>query len=109
MSWVRICAVDRLEPDRGVAALLAGGRQVALFRLSGTDEVFAIDNIDPFSNAAVMSRGLVGDRGGVAKVSSPIYKQSFALRTGGCLDDPAVSVATFEVQIREGHVEVNVP
>ena len=36
----------------------------------------------------MISRGIVGDRGGVPKIASPIFKQSFDLRTGQCLDDP---------------------
>ena len=48
-----------------------GDVQVALFRAhEGT--IHAIDNIDPFSGAAVLSRGIVGDRAGVATVASPV-------------------------------------
>jgi nitrite reductase (NADH) small subunit len=108
VSWTPVCAFDHLQPDRGAAAMV-DGRLVALFRLSGTDEVFAVDNEDPFSGAAVIARGLVGDRGGVTKVTSPMYKQSFDLRTGRCLDDPTVAVATYEVRVRDGWVEVRSP
>ena len=81
------CAYDHLIPCRGVGVLLPDGAQAALFRLDdGT--VHAVGNIDPFSGAAVMSRGIVGDRGGRATVQSPI-KQAFALDDGTCLDDPA--------------------
>ena len=37
------------------------GEQVALFLLDD-DALYAVGNIDPFGRAAVMSRGLVGDR-----------------------------------------------
>ena len=40
------------------------------------------------------------------KISSPIYKQSFDLRTGQCLDDPAVAVAVYRVRLRGDDVEV---
>ena len=68
--------------------------------------MFAISNYDPFSKAFVLSRGVVGSRGDRLKVASPIYKQSFDLRTGACLDDPEVSVRTFAVRIVEGIVQV---
>ena len=58
-------------------------------------------NFDPFSKAFVLSRGIVGDRAGVPKVASPIFKQSFDLRTGRCLDDPAVAVRVYPVRLRE--------
>jgi len=38
-----------------------------------------------------------------------VYKQSFDLATGECLDDPAVSVPTFEVRVLDGHVQVALP
>ena len=101
---VTICTVDRLTPDRGVVALV-DGEQVAVFLL-GTGELFAIANRDPFSGADVLARGIVGDAGGVPFVASPVYKQRFDLRTGQCLDDPDVSVATWPVRKSGGVVEV---
>jgi nitrite reductase (NADH) small subunit len=103
--WVDVCALDDLVVDRGVAVLVEG-RQVALFRVAPGDRVFALSNFDPFSSAYVLSRGLVGSRGDVAKVSSPMYKQSFDLRTGVCLDEPTVVVEVFEVACRDGRIEV---
>jgi nitrite reductase (NADH) small subunit len=107
-GWVRVCALDRLTPNRGVAALV-DGQQVAVFRLPG-DEVRAIGNLDPFSHAHVLSRGVVGDAGGIPKVASPVYKQSFDLRTGQCLDEPDVAVPTYPVRVDDdGSVLVAVP
>jgi len=103
--WVDVCAFDDLLPDRG-ACVLVGSTQVALFRLSGQDRVYALSNYDPFSDAYVLSRGIVGSRGDIPKVASPIYKQSFDLRTGQCLDDPAVGVAVFPVNVSAGRVRV---
>ena len=72
---IAVCPVGRLIPGRGVAALLPDGRQVAVYRLDD-DVVHALCNIDPVARAAVMSRGLVGDRAGVPAVISPIGKQA---------------------------------
>jgi nitrite reductase (NADH) small subunit len=103
--WEDVCGVDELLPATGVCALVAG-RQVALVRTAVPDAVYAIANFDPFSKAFVLSRGIVGDRGGVPKIASPIYKQSFELRTGQCLDDPQVRVPTFEVRVERGRILV---
>jgi nitrite reductase (NADH) small subunit len=54
----------------------------------------------------VLSRGIVGDKDGVPKIASPIYKQSFDLRSGVCLDDPSVSIAVFAVRVRDGRIEL---
>ena len=101
--WTYACALDEIAPATAVCALVRGA-QVALVRVG--DEVFGLDNFDPFSQAFVLSRGIVGDRQGVPKIASPVYKQSFALRTGQCLDDPAVRVGVWEVRVHQGRVEV---
>lgn len=106
-SWVPVCRYDDLLPDRGAAALL-GDQQVALFR-TATGELHAIGNIDPFTGAAVLSRGIVGSRGDIPTVASPLHKQVFDLRTGWCLDDSGdarVSVPTYDARVRRGIVEV---
>ncbi|NIH82366.1 nitrite reductase small subunit NirD [Amycolatopsis viridis] len=100
---VEICPVDRLVPGRGVAALLPGGRQVAIFR-TATGEVHALSNMDPFTRAAVLSRGIVGDVRGVPHVASPMLKHRFELATGYCLDDETVAVRTYPVRVVEGVV-----
>ena len=103
-DWVRICDYEAIYPDTGVCALV-DGRQVAVFRLSdGT--LHAISNHDPFSGANVLSRGIVGDRGGDPKIASPIYKHTFNLRTGACYEDGAVRLDVYRVRRRRGVVEV---
>jgi nitrite reductase (NADH) small subunit len=81
--------------------------QVALFR-THDGAVYALDNRDPFSGASVLSRGIVGSRGDVPTVASPMYKQAFDLRTGACLDDGAVTIATYPVRVVDGQVQVSV-
>jgi nitrite reductase (NADH) small subunit len=102
--WTAVCALDQLLPERGVAALVEQA-QLAVFRCSD-DTVYVIDNRDPFTGVQVLSRGIVGTRGDAATVASPLHKQVFDLRTGACLDDPEVSVATYPVRVRDGVIEV---
>jgi nitrite reductase (NADH) small subunit len=104
-SWTAACAYDYLIPGRGVGVLLDDGSQVALFRLDD-GSLHAVGNLDPFSGAAVISRGIVGDRAGRAAVQSPIGKQAFALHDGRCLDDPAVGVAVYATRLVDGIVQV---
>src|SRR3954463_4395557 len=93
-AWVDVCALEDIVPETGVCALV-GARQIALVRTGG--ELYAIDNFDPFAKAFVLSRGIVGDKGGVPKIASPIFKHNFDLRSGQCLDDPAVRIRTHAV------------
>lgn len=107
-TWTAVCDAEFVLPAYGVAALLPGGEQVAVFRTE--DDVFyALSNVDPCSGAAVLSRGIVGDAGGVPVVASPIYKERFDLRTGECLDDESVCVATYPVRVTGGVVYVGLP
>jgi nitrite reductase (NADH) small subunit len=103
-TWVAVCSLDRLTPDRGVAALI-GSRAVAIFRL-GDGSLYCIDNVDPVSGASILSRGLVGDADSTPTVASPMYKQRFDLRSGHCLDRDDVSVAVHEIRLAGGTVEV---
>ncbi len=105
--WTVVCRYDDIIPERGVAALVDGA-PVAVFR-THDGALYALSNVDPFSSASVLSRGIVGDRGGRATVASPIYKQVFELATGVCLDAPDVSVPTYPVRVGNGMVEVCPP
>lgn len=106
--WVRACRVDALVPGRGVAVLLPGGEQGALFLLA-SGMVYAVSNLDPYAGAAVMSRGLTGDRAGEPTVASPLLKQVFSLRTGEALDDPTTRLPTYAVRVAHGVVLLGVP
>ncbi|HLH99669.1 MAG TPA: nitrite reductase small subunit NirD [Acidimicrobiales bacterium] len=106
VRWADVCPLAVLEPDRGVAVMV-GGRQVAVFRLSAPgSELRAVDHRDPVSGANVLARGLVGSAGTVVYVASPMHKQRYDLDTGRCLDDPTLAVDVWPVRVRDGRVEV---
>ncbi|TRW95888.1 nitrite reductase small subunit NirD [Candidatus Methylobacter oryzae] len=114
-KWISVCQVDDLQPNSGVCALLEG-EQVAIFWmpvLSGTEvpefdaKVYAVGNYDPFGNANVLSRGLIGDIGGQPVVASPLYKQHFNLQTGVCLEDETVKIPVYAIRIDNGSVQVD--
>ncbi|WP_183100025.1 nitrite reductase small subunit NirD [Nocardioides pelophilus] len=114
-TYVAVCRLDRIEREGGVTALV-GGEAVAIFR-TFDDHVYALSNYDPFSKASVLARGIVGTKAVstgdgeevVPFVASPMFKQAFDLRSGRCLDDPdnpEVAVATYDVRVVDGGVEV---
>ena len=73
-DWTAACGMEHLQRTRGVAVLLPDNSQVALFRLAD-DSLRAVGNIDPIGRAAVLSRGIVGDRNGFPVVHSPLTEQ----------------------------------
>lgn len=106
-DWVRACPVELLLPGRGAAVLLPEDAQAAVFLLP-SGMLYAVDNLDPYAGAAVMSRGLTGDRDGEPTVASPLLKQRFSLRTGEALDDPGIRLSTYAVRVLGGTVLVGV-
>jgi nitrite reductase (NADH) small subunit len=106
-TWTTVCRLDAVQPERGVAVLL-GAEQVAVFR-TFDGGLFALSNVDPFSGAPVLSRGIVGDRDGEPTVASPMHKQVFSLVTGVCLDAPETRVRTFAVRASDGYVQLELP
>ena len=105
-QWMTICQLDKILPNM-VSCTIFSRILVFVFKLTERKDVYAIDNYDPFSKAYVLSRGIVGDKTGIPKVASPIYKQNFSLLTGECLDDPTVKLSTFIVRVIDGQVQVS--
>ncbi|WP_244850056.1 nitrite reductase small subunit NirD [Caballeronia sp. SL2Y3] len=103
-DWTAVCELDDIVPDTGVCALI-NGAQVAVFHVAAdANTVYAIDNVDPHSQAAVLSRGIVGSLGERIVVASPLYKQHFDLRTGECLEAPERSVNAYRARVAGGKV-----
>ena len=107
-TYTQVCRVEDIDVEGGVAGLV-DGEAVAIVR-THDGNVYAISNYDPFSNASVLSRGIVGSRstaeGDVPFVASPMHKQAFDLRTGQCLDDADVRIPTYDVHVLDGYVLV---
>lgn len=105
-KWIDVCSSDDLQPDSGICALVEN-KQVAIFYMPKDEAIFAINNYDPFGNANVLSRGLIGDIDGKPMVASPLHKQHFNLQTGVCLEDENVTIEAYAIRIEKGRVEVS--
>ena len=103
--WQAVCRYDDLLPERGVCVLV-DGVQVALFR-TFDGALHAVGNVDPFSGASVLSRGIVGTRAGSPTVASPLLKQVFDLSSGRCLDVEGVAIPVYGVRRDGDEVEVS--
>jgi len=105
LQWTAVCAASDILPNTGVCALV-DDVHVAIFRVGQEHDLYAIDNVDPKSQASVLSRGLVGSLGDRIVVASPLYKNHFDLRNGECLEAPEHSVRAHAVRVHEGRVLV---
>lgn len=104
-TWTDICPVNDLTPNAGVCALF-NDQQVALFLCTQSNNVYAIANFDPFGQANVLSRGIMGSTEGTVYVASPLYKQRFNLQTGECLDSEEHQLKTFDVRVANDQVQL---
>jgi len=107
-TWHTVCTVSDIVPNTGVAALI-GLRQIAIVRVvtrAGVESLHALSNWDPIGKAMVMGRGIVGTKGDIPKIASPLYKQSYDLRSGQCLDDSTVTLPVYPVRVADGFVQV---
>lgn len=114
---IDVCALEQLMPERGAGALV-GEHPVAVFRLADAS-VRAVQQLDPYCGANVISRGIVGshdvtDEDGTVRtiptVTSPMYKQVWDLDTGAVLDAAGKEdfpLAVHEAEVREGRVLVS--
>ena len=105
MSFEKICQISDIIPGTGVCALV-NGEQVAVFRPTDVEEVFAISNTDPFYQSNVLSRGLICEHKGELWVASPLKKQRFNLATGKCMEDERFSVKSYQARVTKGEVEI---
>lgn len=109
-AWRAVCARQDLVLNSGVVALV-GNTQVALFHvasISGTPQLFAVENRDPVSGVNVIGRGLVGSLAGDLVIASPLYKQHYRLEDGTCLEDPALKLRTWPARLAGDVVEIDV-
>ncbi len=104
-SWIQVCFEDDLMNDTGVCAKV-NNQQIAIFKSSRLNQLFAISNYDPIGEANVLSRGIIGSLGEQVVVASPLYKEHYDLRTGNCVEKPEYSVTVYPVKIENGVVQI---
>ncbi len=103
-QWTSVCAEKDLLPEAGLCALFET-EQVAIFKLAFNNLLYAVSNYDPFSEANVISRGIMGSVGDRLVVASPLYKQHFCLETGECLEGDA-RLKTYAIRSHNGHIQL---
>ncbi len=101
----QICDINDIVPGTGVCALV-NGHQIAVFRPTEEDAVFAISNTDPFSRSNVLSRGLIAQHNNELWVASPLKKQRFNLATGECMEDERFNIKSYQARVNSGIVEI---
>ena len=97
-AWVPVLVADTLKPGYS-RAITAGGQQLALFNVDG--EFRAIDNRCLHQGSQLADGDVVN-----GAVTCPLHGWRFDTATGKCLSHPGQAVASYEVRVLDGQVEV---
>ena len=104
--WVAVGSSVHFPAECGTAVMI-GGQQIAVFH-TGRDW-YAVQNQCPHHLQMVLSRGILGDSGGEAKVTCPLHKNSFSLHDGRHLGGNAAwCLRTYAVKVEGGLVYVGI-
>ena len=108
LSWVRVGSANEF-PMNGGATIKHGHAQIAVFNFASREEWYATDNMCPHKREFALSRGIIGDAGGVPKVACPFHKKNFSLQDGACLSGEDYAIRTYPVRVQQSEVYLLLP
>ena len=100
MSWIDIGALEDI-PVRGARLIKTKQGCVAVFR-THEDKVFAVDDTCPHKQGP-LSEGIVHGN----SVTCPLHNWVFSLETGLAQGADEGAIATYEVRVSEGRIQVD--
>ena len=103
--WFKAAKVSDF-PKNGGACIKYNNKQIAVFNFERKQEWYACQNVCPHKMEMVLSRGMIGDQGGVPKVACPMHKKTFSLKSGENLNGDLEPIATYPVKIENGFVYI---
>jgi len=103
--WFKAAKVSEF-PKNGGACIKYNNKQIAVFNFERKQEWYACQNVCPHKMEMVLSRGMIGDQGGVPKVACPMHKKTFSLESGENLNGDLEPIATYPVKIEDGFVYI---
>ena len=108
LDWVRVGSLTDFPVDGG-ATIKHGHAQIAVFNFASRNEWYATDNMCPHRQEFALSRGIIGDAGGIPKVACPFHKKNFSLQDGSCLSGEEYAIRTYPVKVQDESVFVQLP
>ena len=108
LSWIRVGSVTEF-PVNGGGTIKHGHAQIAVFNFASREEWYATDNMCPHKQEFALSRGIIGDVGGIPKVACPFHKKNFSLQDGTCLSGEEYAIRTYPVKVQKNEVFLLLP
>jgi nitrite reductase (NADH) small subunit len=106
--WFKAAHVSSF-PENAGACVKYNDKQIAVFNHTLKNEWFATQNLCPHKNEMALSRGLIGDKEGEAKVACPFHKKTYSLKTGKCFGDSLYKIDVYPVKIIDQYVYIGIP
>jgi len=103
--WFKAASVHDF-PENGGACIKYKDKQIAVYNFKRENTWYACQNLCPHKLEMVLSRGIIGDDNGIAKVACPMHKKTFSLKTGENLNGDLDAIATYPVKIEDNSVYI---
>lgn len=103
--WFKVASTEDF-PSNGGICIKYQDKQIAVFNFTRRGEWYACQNLCPHKMEMVLSRGMIGDENGIAKVACPLHKRTFSLETGENLNSDLPAIAVYPTKVEEGYVYV---
>ncbi len=103
--WFKACNVDDI-PENGGACIKYKNKQIAVYHYKRKQTWYACQNLCPHKMEMVLSRGMLGDADGIAKVACPMHKKTFSLESGENLNGDLPAIAVYPIKIEDGFVYI---
>lgn len=103
--WFKAGAVENFG-ENGGSCIKYKDKQIAVFNFKRENKWYACQNLCPHKLEMVLSRGMIGDDNGIAKVACPMHKKTFSLESGENLNGDLDAIATYPIKIKDGFVFV---
>jgi nitrite reductase (NADH) small subunit len=104
-NWFLAGTVSDFPLDGG-ACVKHGSKQIAIFHFDRLKKWYACQNLCPHKLEMVLSRGMIGETGGIPKVACPLHKKTFSLENGENLNGEEYKIAVYPVKIESENVYV---
>ncbi|KAA5822349.1 nitrite reductase small subunit NirD [Algibacter amylolyticus] len=103
--WFKAAHINDFPKDGG-ACVKYKDLQIAVFNFSRLSTWYACQNLSPYKEEMVLSRGMIGDHKGIPMVACPLHKKTFSLETGENLNGELEPIAIYPVKIEEENVYI---
>ena len=103
--WFKAAKIEDF-PKNGGACIKYKEKQIAIYNFERKNQWYACQNVCPHKMEMVLSRGMIGDHKGVAKVACPMHKKTFSLENGENLNGDLPPIATYPVKLDGGYIYI---